>query len=975
MATSVIGNNPTRDFAGLDDTWLNSSNVTQNNDTSGTFWCGYNDGTLVIQGLQRFTGLANLPSPSTVSAVVLNVTENAGTSSGNTQTLSAFKCLKPWVSSAANYNTYDGTNAWGTAGCLGAGVDYDLASGPLFTINADGYLGGNDQWTMTATAAGIAYIQAIINGTAANNGWVWIRTSVGNAEFAQWISQEGGSGTTITPQLSVTYTTQAALVDQQLDNLFDSNEGDADADLITILESSSGIVGPDNFFPPIPDAWPWDDPDGDDDAWVMQDYVSDVADVLPPPPQPVEDAWPWDDPEGDEFDVLDPMLMAPVGPNVGQTAPLDGQSTGLWGAYSVEQPLLSTYGGAAVRVRRSSDNAELDIGFNAAGTLDVATLLTFVGAGNGFVKIWYDHSGHGYDFRQATTTAQAQIVTGGVFLGGVKGNGTSTGYQTTAVNSIRATFGLFVKASDSNTGLHEMLENGPAFNLATGGTLLTAFGSANDYAAGTGTITNTYSFNESVIVATTPHVIAAAIDHSTGAFLSSAVMYLDGNVKAGTSVGGTTPPSGNVPNAQVWNAMAQNNAAARWCDGLWSAFAIYEATMTAATMASISNALWPGPVEDAWSFDDPDGDDQAVGLLDYAPVGPDFVFVASQPPEDAWPWDDPEGDATDEEFNDYQPVVADIAAPTLILIEDAWPWDDHEGDDTAWTQLEAGVVVADVFPPLGPEDAWPWDDHEGEGAPLDHQDYLPVGPDFIPPPGLIEDAWPWDDHEGDDWDQRIDSVPVVADVFGPVEDAWPWGTDDETGDEAPLAFDEYLPVGLDNTPPRAIEDAWPWDDHEGDEEPLAFEEYLPVGPPNFPGFIEDAWDWVDPEGDDQWWTHAEYTVVGKDNPPLPFPDGWEWDDPDGDDRWWTHLEYVPVGPAGLQPVTTEGVRIYFVNPEARTLVPNLETRVVVPNAEARKLLPNAELRTIFPDPEARTVAPNPEARTIFEDVNNRTIGE
>ena len=43
--------------------------------------------------------------------------------------------------------------------------------------------------------------------------------------------------------------------------------------------------------------------------------------------------------------------------------------------------------GSKVRVRRSSDNSETDIGFTENGNLDTAALLTFVVAGNGFVII------------------------------------------------------------------------------------------------------------------------------------------------------------------------------------------------------------------------------------------------------------------------------------------------------------------------------------------------------------------------------------------------------------------------------------------------------------------------------------------------------------------------------------------------------------------------------------------------------------
>ena len=68
----------------------------------------------------------------------------------------------------------------------------------------------------------------------------------------------------------------------------------------------------------------------------------------------------------------------------------------------------------AIRVRRSSDNTEMDIGFDGID-LDTTTLLSFVGSGNGFVTIWYDQMGNSaYDYPQATANLQQQIVFDGV---------------------------------------------------------------------------------------------------------------------------------------------------------------------------------------------------------------------------------------------------------------------------------------------------------------------------------------------------------------------------------------------------------------------------------------------------------------------------------------------------------------------------------------------------------------------------------
>ena len=84
-------------------------------------------------------------------------------------------------------------------------------------------------------------------------------------------------------------------------------------------------------------------------------------------------------------------------------------------AVSYSLRLLSTcYNGYAIQVRRSSDDALLDIGFDTNGNLDVAALRTFVSSGNGFVTIWYDQSGNGRNLIQTNTSRQPTIVNGGV---------------------------------------------------------------------------------------------------------------------------------------------------------------------------------------------------------------------------------------------------------------------------------------------------------------------------------------------------------------------------------------------------------------------------------------------------------------------------------------------------------------------------------------------------------------------------------
>jgi hypothetical protein len=80
--------------------------------------------------------------------------------------------------------------------------------------------------------------------------------------------------------------------------------------------------------------------------------------------------------------------------------------------------LRTAYSGNCIRVRRSSDNTEQNIGF-VNNYLDTASLLSFVGGGNGFVVKWYDQSGRAggaLDLFQTTAANQPQIVENGSII-------------------------------------------------------------------------------------------------------------------------------------------------------------------------------------------------------------------------------------------------------------------------------------------------------------------------------------------------------------------------------------------------------------------------------------------------------------------------------------------------------------------------------------------------------------------------------
>ncbi|MCK0209008.1 hypothetical protein MWN33_13305 [Starkeya koreensis] len=93
-------------------------------------------------------------------------------------------------------------------------------------------------------------------------------------------------------------------------------------------------------------------------------------------------------------------------------APLDAFAGRIEAAFGVKR-LASTYAGPCLRVRRASDNGQLDIGF-AGESLDAAALLAFVGGASAYVVAWYDQTGNGRHAVQTSAAAQPRLVEAGV---------------------------------------------------------------------------------------------------------------------------------------------------------------------------------------------------------------------------------------------------------------------------------------------------------------------------------------------------------------------------------------------------------------------------------------------------------------------------------------------------------------------------------------------------------------------------------
>jgi len=116
-------------------------------------------------------------------------------------------------------------------------------------------------------------------------------------------------------------------------------------------------------------------------------------------------------------------------------------------AYSLRS-LSNSYADPVVTVRRSSDDAEEN--FTAAEVAD-GTLAAFCGAGDGFVKQWWDQSGNARHASQTTAGYQPKIVSSGIVVtqdgnAAIQFDGSDDGLRADALSSVASGTDKFICA-------------------------------------------------------------------------------------------------------------------------------------------------------------------------------------------------------------------------------------------------------------------------------------------------------------------------------------------------------------------------------------------------------------------------------------------------------------------------------------------------------------------------------------------------
>ncbi len=269
---------------------------------------------------------------------------------------------------------------------------------------------------------------------------------------------------------------------------------------------------------------------------------------------------------------------------------IDSYTSNLWSCCSVRKQ-VTAYGGSCLRVRRSSDNTEQDIGF-VSGFLDTASMLTFVGAGNGFVVRVYDQSGGGNHFEQTTTSAQPRVVNGGVLETNMAWTGATF---LVSVNNAATVTGhtAFIKGNNENpntTSAGPMLLNIGTNIFAAGFQANWVYGRAELEVGTSSNGSANFRANKFSRVRMPGTVLCARWDRSQATAAAQDVGYSGGKKLTATSTaaGGAVPSGNNSAAKWYWGA---NGGASDFMVGNFESMVIYQSVIADADAERISRRL------------------------------------------------------------------------------------------------------------------------------------------------------------------------------------------------------------------------------------------------------------------------------------------------------------------------------------------------------------------------------------------------
>lgn len=272
--------------------------------------------------------------------------------------------------------------------------------------------------------------------------------------------------------------------------------------------------------------------------------------------------------------------------------PLDTYSSNLWFAGALTR-LLSSYSGPLIRVRRASDNAEQDIGYDSTTNptgphpINTTALLAFTGASTAYVVTVYGQQGGSNNMFQAAYASQARIVNAGVYDGKMVFDGSDDHYGSTANSGTPTAFCTYFNGLLRSTATDQIiLEQSANYNSNDGAIVYYDQSSFGAMLVGFVNIPN-YARN---LFSQTPNGTSAARINRSEPVLTDKTAWFTGATKrtpTGNNNAGT--PAGNFL-ARPWYMGARSGGVlAAQLDA--RLLAIYETAHNDSTAIAISTAI------------------------------------------------------------------------------------------------------------------------------------------------------------------------------------------------------------------------------------------------------------------------------------------------------------------------------------------------------------------------------------------------
>jgi hypothetical protein len=272
---------------------------------------------------------------------------------------------------------------------------------------------------------------------------------------------------------------------------------------------------------------------------------------------------------------------------------LDGLSVAPAGWWNVARRDFTSYTGPLCRIQRTSDNAELDIGYAADGWLDTAAIAAHCAGTTGRVKTLYDQSGNARSLTNATHANQpiiyaaaAQIVLG--TKPAMDFNGSTTYLdRADACGLTGATAFTAASVADWDTASGWVFHLGKLSYTGGGGmAVLGGISSATSMNTSYVTSSTTYgSLPASTL--SSPHYALRML--AAGAQVGNATARVNGS--AATETAEVSPANTiSLLNERTLIGCANNGAFVTFFDGRQSAFGLWSSVLAGADLTAVEAA-------------------------------------------------------------------------------------------------------------------------------------------------------------------------------------------------------------------------------------------------------------------------------------------------------------------------------------------------------------------------------------------------